>query len=113
MTTSELDKFIEAGKNKGSDEISSLLVERYNRDAIPVSVIILTIIGVALSSRRIRGGSGAHLAVGVVISVAYILFGRISSVFATQGSFSPFIAAWTPNIIFGLLAFYLYKRAPK
>lgn len=113
MTTSELNRFIEAGKNKGSDEISSLLVERYNRDAIPVSVIILTIIGVALSSRRIRGGSGAHLAVGVVISVAYILFGRISSVFATQGSFSPFIAAWTPNIIFGLLAFYLYKRAPK
>ncbi len=55
MTTSELNKFIEAGKNKGSDEISSLLVERYNRDAIPVSVIILTIIGVALSSRKIRG----------------------------------------------------------
>lgn len=96
-----------------SEGLSDLLVERYNRDAIPVSVFILTIIGASLASRRLRGGSGAHLALGVVISVSYILFSRFSVVFAIKGNFSPFLAAWTPNILFGLLAFYIYKKAPK
>jgi lipopolysaccharide export system permease protein len=113
MTTPELNRFIKMEKMRGSESLSSLQVERYNRDAIPVSVLILTIIGVALASRRVRGGSGAHLAVGVLISVAYILFSRFSVVFATKGTFSPWLASWTPNFIFGLLAFYLYKRAPK
>ncbi len=113
MTTPELNRFIKMEKMRGSESISSLQVERFNRDAIPVSVLILTIIGVALASRRVRGGSGAHLAVGVLISVAYILFSRFSVVFATKGTFSPWLASWTPNFIFGLLAFYLYKRAPK
>ncbi|MDB5203528.1 MAG: YjgP/YjgQ family permease [Ferruginibacter sp.] len=113
MTTPDLDEFIRAEKMRGSESLSTLEVERYNRDAIPVSVFILTVIGVSLASRRVRGGSGAHLAVGVVISVAYILFSRFSVVFATKGSFTPWLAAWTPNFIFGLLAFYLYKRAPK
>lgn len=113
MTTPELNRFIKMEKMRGSESISSLQVERFNRDAIPVSVLILTIIGVALASRRVRGGSGAHLAVGVLISVAYILFSRFSVVFATKGTFSPWLASWTPNFLFGLLAFYLYKRAPK
>ena len=93
--------------------LSTLQVERYNRDAIPVSVLILTIIGAVLASRKVRGGSGAHLALGVVISVLYILFSRFSVVFATKGDFTPWLASWTPNILFGILAFYLYKKAPK
>ncbi len=113
MTSRQLDKFIEAEKMRGSPNLGGLLVERYNRDAIPASCIILTIIGVALASRKVRGGSGAHLALGVLISVAYILFSRISVVFATQGNFSPILAAWTPNIAFGLLAIYIYHKAPK
>ncbi|MEO6537090.1 MAG: LptF/LptG family permease [Ferruginibacter sp.] len=113
MSSPDLDEFIKAEKMRGSENLSSLQVERFNRDAIPVSVLILTVIGVALASRRVRGGSGAHLAVGVLISVAYILFSRFTLVFATKGSFTPWLAAWIPNIIFGLLAFYLYKRAPK
>jgi lipopolysaccharide export system permease protein len=113
LPTPELNAFIKLEKLRGSEAVPTLLVERYNRDAIPVSVMILTIIGAVLASRRIRGGSGVHLAVGVVISVLYILFSRFSIVFATKGSFTPFIAAWTPNLIFGLLAFYLYRRAPK
>lgn len=64
--------------------LNTLLVERYNRDAIPVSVLILTIIGAVLASRKIRGGSGFHLAIGVIISVLYILFSRFSIVFATK-----------------------------
>lgn len=113
LPTPQLDEYIKQQRMRGSEMLSTLLVERYNRDAIPVSVLILTIIGVVLASRRIRGGSGAHLAAGVLISVAYILFSRFSVVFATKGSFTPFLASWTPNFVFGLLAFYLYRRAPK
>jgi len=113
LPTPELDEFIEQERQRGSEMLNMLLVERYNRDAIPVSVLILTIIGAVLSSRKTRGGSGAHLAFGVLISMLYILFSRFSLVFATKGSFTPFLAAWTPNIFFGLLAFFLYKKAPK
>ncbi len=113
LPTPELDEFIEMERLRGSEMLNTLLVERYNRDAIPVSVIILTIIGAVLASRKIRGGSGLHLAIGVVISVLYILFSRFSIVFATKGNFTPFLAAWTPNFFFGLLAFYLYRSAPK
>ena len=113
LPTPELDDFIARERLRGSEMVPTLLVERYNRDAIPVSVLILTIIGAVLASRKIRGGSGLHLATGVVISVMYILFSRFSLVFATKGNFTPFLAAWTPNIFFGLLAFYLYRRAPK
>ena len=113
MSTPELNDFIRLERLRGSEMLSMLLVERYNRDAIPASVLVLTIIGAVLASRKIRGGSGVHLAVGVVISVLYILFSRFSIVFATKGNFTPLLAAWTPNILFGILAFYLYKRAPK
>lgn len=113
MPTPELDEFIRLERLRGSESLNMLLVERYNRDAIPASVLILTIIGVVLAARKVRGGSGLHLAIGVIISVLYILFSRFSIVFATKGNFTPFLAAWTPNIIFGVLAFYLYKKAPK
>lgn len=113
MSTPELNDYIRTEQLRGSEEIGTLLVERYNRDAIPFSVIILTIIGVALSSRKVRGGSGAHLATGIVISVVYILCSRLSVVFAMKGNFPPILAAWTPNIIFAGVAFYLYKRTPK
>lgn len=113
LPTPELNDFIKLERLRGSEMLNTLLVERYNRDAIPVSVLILTIIGAVLASRKIRGGSGFHLAIGVIISVLYILFSRFSIVFATKGSFTPLLAAWTPNILFGILAFYLYKQAPK
>ena len=113
MPTPELDVFIAKEKMRQSESLSTLLVERYNRDAVPFSVLILTIIGVSLASRKVRGGSGMHLAIGIILCVVYILFSRISVVFATKGSFSPWLAAWIPNIIYGFIAFYLYKRAPK
>ena len=113
MSTPALNNFIKLEQLRGSENLNTLLVERYNRDAIPVSVIILTVIGAVLASRKIRGGSGLHLALGVVISVMYILFSRFSIVFATKGNFTPLLAAWTPNLLFGILALYLYKKAPK
>jgi len=113
MTTTELNEFIKLEKQRGSEGISALEVEKYNRDAIPASVLILTLIGAVLASRKVRGGSGAHLAIGVVISMVYVLFSRLSVVFATKGDFPAWLAAWMPNILFGILAFYLYRRAPK
>lgn len=113
MTTDELDEYIAIQKLRGAESLGELMVERYNRDAIPASIIILTIIGAVLASRKVRGGSGFHLAVGVILSVVYILFSRLSVVFATKGSFPPLLAAWVPNIMFGVLAYYLYKRAAR
>ena len=113
LPTPELKELIRKEEMRGSEGINALLVERYNRDAIPVSVIILSMIGATLASRKVRGGSGFHLAIGVILSVLYILFGRFSLVFATKGNFTPFLAAWVPNIIFGLLAYYFYRRAAR
>lgn len=113
LPTPELNEYIKQEKMRGSEMLNTLLVERYNRDAIPVSVVVLTFIGAVLASRKVRGGSGLHLALGVVISVLYILFSRFSLVFATKGNFTPLLAAWLPNILFGLLAIYFYRRAPK
>ncbi len=113
MTTPDLDTFIKKEKIREADNLSTLLVERYNRDAIPMSVFILTIIGTVLASRKVRGGSGAHIALGIVLSMLYILLSRFSVVFATKGNFPPLIAAWIPNVIFGVLAFVLYRRAAR
>ncbi len=113
MSTPELDAFINLEKMRGSESLNALQVERYNRDAVPFSVLILTVIGVSLASKKVRGGSGMHLATGFILCVLYILFSRISVVFATKGNFSPWLAAWIPNFLFGIIAFYLYKRAPK
>lgn len=113
MPTPELNQFIQLEKLRGSESVNTLMIERNNRDAIPVSVFILTMIGAIIASRKIRGGSGIHLAFGVVISILYILVGRFASVFAVKGNFDPTIAAWTPNVFFGLLAIYLFVKAPK
>jgi lipopolysaccharide export system permease protein len=111
LTTPELKELIRLEKIRGKEGINSLLVERYNRDAIPVSVLILTIIGATIASRKVRGGSGFHLAIGVLLSVSYILCSRFSIVFATKGNFHPLLAAWLPNIVFGILALVLYRKA--
>lgn len=113
MSTPVLNRYIELQKLRSTEGLSSLLVERYNRDAIPASVLILTIIGAVLASRKVRGGSGLHLALGVIISVVYILFSRFTFVFATKGTLTPLLAAWLPNVVFGFLAYYLYRKSPK
>jgi lipopolysaccharide export system permease protein len=76
-------------------------------------VIILTLIGAIMACRKIRGGSGVHLAVGILICSVFILTDRFSTIFATKGNLDPYVAAWLPNLIFGLVTIYLYKKAPK
>lgn len=113
MTTPELNEFIKLEKTRGSENVNSLILEKQNRSATPVSVLILTIIGATISSKKIRGGSGFHLAVGVLICVLYILVGRFASVFSLKANFNPVLASWLPNIVFAALAYFLYRRASK
>jgi lipopolysaccharide export system permease protein len=110
LTTPELNDYIRLEKLRGAGDVNTLLLEKYNRNANPVSVLILTVIGASIASRKIRGGSGFHIAIGVMICVLYILVGRFSAVFSMKANFNPFIAAWLPNVVFGLLAWYLYRR---
>lgn len=109
----ELKEYIVKEKQKGSPRIEFFEVEMYKRTSFPFATFILTIIGVSISSRKIRGGVGLHIALGLVLSCIYILFMHISTTFATSGTsnISPIIAVWIPNFIFSFVAFFLYKKA--
>lgn len=113
MSTSRLNAFIKQQEQRGAQGLNALYVEKYKRIGGPVAVIIMTLIGVVIASRKIRGGSGLHLALGILISSAYIVCMQFSYTFSTKGSLNPFIAVWIPNLIFGLLAWLVYARAPK
>jgi lipopolysaccharide export system permease protein len=113
MNFFELRKFIQKEKIKGSSQVNRYLVEMYQRFAFPFAGIILTLIGVALSSRKVRGGTGLHLGFGIAITFTYILFLQVTTVFARFGEVPPLIAVWTPNVFFGLVALYLLWKAPK
>jgi len=113
MDYSQLQQYIIKERQKGASKLQFYEVEKQKRIAYPFATIVLTLIGVALSSRKVKGGIGLHLGLGIAISFAFILFMQISTVFATFGNLSPIIAVWIPNIVFGILAFYLLKIAPK
>ncbi len=113
LTTPELAAFIQREEARGTEGLSALKVERYRRTATPFAVLLLTIIGVVLASRRTRGGSGRHLAIGIITAALFIMSDRFSTVFATKSNFPPLLAAWVPNIIFSVVAFFMYKKAPK
>jgi lipopolysaccharide export system permease protein len=113
LTTPQLRRFIRMEELRGSEGLNTYKVESYHRDASPFSVIILTVIGAVIATRKIRGGSGIHLALGLVLAATFVIMDKFSVTFATKGNFSPMLAAWTPNIIFGVVAVWLYRRAPK
>lgn len=113
MPFGELNRFIRQQKDKGSEMISFFEVERAQRFSYPFSTFILTLIGVSLSSRKVRGGTGLHIGVGIALCFTYILFARFAQEFAKGGIMPPAIAVWLPNVIFAIVAIYLYKKAPK
>jgi len=113
LTTPELISFIKQEEIRGTEGLNTLKVERYRRTATPAAVLLLTLIGVSIASRRTRGGSGMHLALGIVIAALFIVSDRFSTVFATKGHFPPLLAAWLPNIVFSVVAVILYRKAPK
>lgn len=113
LTTPELTAFIKREEARGTEGLSTLKVEKYRRTATPTAVLLLTMIGAVIASRKTRGGSGMHLALGIIIAALFILSDRFSTVFATKGSFPPFLAAWLPNIVFAAVAWWMYRKTPK
>ncbi|MDR1170982.1 MAG: LptF/LptG family permease [Bacteroidales bacterium] len=113
MNIIQLKDFIDDLKMQGADNVKMFVIELNRRIASPFSTFILTLIGVSLSTRKVRGGIGIHVAIGIAISFLYILFMQFSSEFATKGSLHPVLAAWVPNIIFGIVGIFLYRLAPK
>ncbi|MDB2675695.1 LptF/LptG family permease [Flavobacteriales bacterium] len=113
MNLFQLNDFIEQERMKGSKNLVFHIIEQQKRIAFPFATIILTLVAVAMASRKIRGGIGLHLGAGLLISFAYILFMQISTTFATNGDLSPILAVWIPNLLFATLGIYLLKKAPK
>jgi lipopolysaccharide export system permease protein len=113
LTTPELIAFINQEEERGTEGLNTYKVERYRRSATPAAVLLLTMIGVVIASRKNRGGSGMHLALGITIAALFIVSDRFSTVFATKGNFPPFIAAWLPDVVFTVVAYWLYRQTPK
>ena len=113
MDIATLNTFIRQQREKGSDMIAQFEVERQSRYSYPISTFILTLIGVSLSSRKVRGGTSLHIGIGIVLCFSYILFGRFAEEFAKGGVLPPALSVWMPNVIFAVIAVYLYRKAPK
>lgn len=109
----ELDKFIADEKRKGSEDVTYFEIEKYQRMAYPMATFILTLIGVAMSSRKVRGGIGVHIGMGLFISFSFILFMQVAVTFATNANVPAQIAVFIPHILYLFLALYLLKVAPK
>lgn len=113
LTLPELDEYIDRMKLRGSSNVIEFQIEKYKMTANAFATFILTLIGVSISSRKIRGGMGLHLGIGLLISFSYILFMQFSTVFATNGNMNPLLAVWLPNILFAVVAVFVYRMAPK
>lgn len=113
MNSHKLSAFIDQQIEKGSDMVALFQVENYGRYAYPISTFILTLIGVSLSSRKVRGGTGLHIGVGIGLCFSYIVLMRFAGEFAKSGMLPAWLAIWTPNIIYSIIGIYLYRKAPK
>jgi lipopolysaccharide export system permease protein len=113
MTTKELNEYIEKQRMSGSIGLEFYLVEKYKRTAVPFSTIILTLIAVAMTSKKSRGGMGLNIVLGLSISGLFIITQQFSTVFSTKGNFDPKLGSWLPDIIFGIVSILLLFRAPK
>jgi len=113
MNWQELDNYIDLLEMQGSDEIKVFLIEKHRRIASPFAVFILSLIGVSLSSRKVRGGIGMNIGIGLALSFSYIFFQQFASQFSLKGNLSPGLAMWIPNMLFMIIALVLYKMAPK
>ena len=113
MTTSALKTYIDRQKKRGVANIKDFEIEYEKRFAMTAASFILTVIGMSLSSRKVKGGMGVNIGIGLLLSFSYILFSTVSSTFAVSGATSPRIAVWLPNIVYSIIAVYLYRKAPK
>lgn len=113
LTLPELREYEERMRFRGSSNIMEFQLKRYQMWSDAFSTFILTFIGLCISSKRMRGGMGIHLGVGLVLGFSYILFMRFSTVFATNGALPPLLAVWIPNILYAIISIFTYRLAPK
>jgi len=113
MDHSQLNSFIDEITLRGESNVNSYLLEKYQRIAFPFSTFILTLIGVSLSSRKSKGGTGLNIGIGLVFSFLYIFLMRVTEQFTIKGGLPPMLAAWIPNILFLMVGAFFYKLAPK
>ncbi len=113
LTFFDLIHFIEKERKRGSANINTYLVVLYKKYSIPVSAFILTIIAVAVSSMKRRGGMGMNLALGILLAFTFVFFDKIFGVLAEKSSLPPIVAVWIPNMVFGVLAVILLRRAKR
>ncbi len=113
MNNTALVEYIDEQTQKGVGAIQPFKIEYYKRWANPFSSFILTLIGVSLASRKVRGGMGLHIGIGLALSFGYILFMTISTTFAINGNMNALVAVWIPNIVFAAIGIRLYIKAPK
>ena len=109
----ELNDLIATQQLRGDANVKFALIEKNTRFALPFSAFILTIMGVALSSKKRRGGIGWNIGIGIALAFTYILFLRFSQMFVHAGALPPAIALWIPNVVFAIIAAFLYRIAPK
>ena len=112
LTSSELRQYITKQTERGSSNVVQYEVEYHKRIATSFASFILTIIGVSLSSRKRKGGMGLYLGIGLALSFSYILLQTISATFAINADTPPIIAAWMPNVLYLIIAYYCYRQAP-
>ena len=113
MTSPELKEYINKQKARGVANIKNFEIEYERRIAMTAAAFILTIIGLSLSSRKVRGGIGLNIGLGLLLSFSYILFMTVTSTFAVSGYTSPRVAMWIPNFVYTIIAAVLYYRASR
>ena len=113
LSEPELENLIAIQKMRGDDMVKYALIEKHTRIATPFSAFILTLMAVALSSRKRRGGIGLNIGVGLALSFSYILFQRFAQMFVHTGTLPTGLAIWIPNILYAVIAYILYRMAPK
>ena len=113
MNSIQLFQYIQRERIRGSTAIIAALIELYQRLLNPLAIIIMTYMGVAVSSRKTRGGIGVHLAIGISLAFSFIVFMRACVVFSTNGNLPPFLSILLPQALYAIIAFYMIRKAPK
>ena len=113
MPNPELKQYIEIQRKRGSGNVQAFETEWWKRWASPIGAFIMTLLGVTMSSKKVRGGMGKNLGVGLTLSALYILFSTVSTTFSVNGVMSPFMSVWLPNFMFLAIGIVLYIRVSR
>jgi len=113
MDSFELNAYIDKQRSRGADDLARYQLELHQRTSLPVAAYVLMLMGVSIASRKVRGGMGLQIVIGVIMAFVYLLFLRMFSVSAMNAGLHPLIAVWIPNILFGFISLYFYRTAAK